>query len=545
MGSWSRWLVSLGGLRGEMKGDICPFCFPTAVLDTKGARTLTCPSCETRFIRKDNELEPIIPPMPQDATPQRRTCIPLDQGKLSLTDPLLCKTCQHHQTILLQLLSAGESRAISFLDKPEADSEAAEEEEQQYLQKYRKDLERRYPLCATCRTRVQDRLRIVEYKVRSRRLATRSRADQVRGVQRERSVAYLGRLVFVADATVQAIISAAFLWQLTDMRQFCLSRGMYLVGKAGTLLDQHFTWNVIVIPMAMAAIVTDMRNVLRTGWTLILLFLRIALTKLLIIDFPWAPFALLSFACCVLVWQIHQSPLLRGQKKIASPVSPFKMPTMSQASSSADRIPLSSVGMSRSHDDLSLKLASWDTAIVEKLDAKTPLSTRFTDLSQPDSLQASPFSVPKSALTPARKPLLSPLASMRPSVLGASRCSGLEGELAGFSLTDTSPQNAISSPKTPLSSDQLFGASFFVMARILVSMKSEYIAGVLLMAVLFRGAVWNRLPSICRILINMMVMGRLVWLALSLRPGLFHLAIPEIQSKSLALAFDTIILLSR
>lgn len=535
------------------------------MLQVKGSRILRCPACETRFTANGEDLEPVLPTLPSEATPGRRTCVPLDQGKLSLSDPLLCKTCQHHQNILLQLLSSCEyppslgtvsGRGTEEMGGEEEEKEKEEEEEERkFLQRYREDLERRYPLCTTCRTRVQERLRIVEYKVRSRRLALRSRSEQVLDVQRERSAAHVRRIVFLGDLAVQLVFTTVFLWHWTrQVEEDELLEETRGVDGLGGLFGRNVTWNLLIIPMAMTTIATDWCNVLRMGWTLILLFLRMALTKLLVtVDLSTGPFVLLSFACFVLLWQIHQSSLGKKRRDFSASIrstgsrpSGLRNTVSSPFGGSAEEIPLRSVEPTRSRDSLTAKLASWDTTIVEKLDAKSPLSTRFTDLSNPESPRSSPFSVPKSALACARKTLQSPLTPLRPSMLDASRCSGLEGELEGFSLAETPKRSRQAQPQTSLSSDQLFGASFFVMARCLAGNQSECLAGVLLLAVLFRGVVWNRLPASLRFVINVLVLARLGWLLLCrLGPELVPSRVLEVISDRIFCVVDGIILLSR
>lgn len=70
----------------------------------------------------------------------------------------LCRSCQHNQTIIIQLLSS--------YDPPES-SGAFE----QLSAQYRRDLERRYPLCPSCKCYVDQRLNSIGLKLKTRKLA--------------------------------------------------------------------------------------------------------------------------------------------------------------------------------------------------------------------------------------------------------------------------------------------------------------------------------------------------------------------------------------
>jgi hypothetical protein len=92
-----------------------------------------------------NAVRRRVPGVPED---------PLLSSSISSSHSL-CRPCQHNQTILIQMLSN--------FDPPATAPESTYEQ-------YRRDLERRYPLCQVCRFAVEQRLGQLEAKLKARRL---------------------------------------------------------------------------------------------------------------------------------------------------------------------------------------------------------------------------------------------------------------------------------------------------------------------------------------------------------------------------------------
>lgn len=533
-----------------------------------GQGRLQCGECETVFEMRPSksgggvvvELEPLLPAMPLEATPVRRTCIPLEQGRLQLENnaSLLCRTCLNHQNILLQLLSAYET--------PPGLSEDVEASR---LREYRDDLEQRYPLCSTCKTRVQERLRIVEYKVRCRRLACRSRSNQVETIhQIPRSRLSHRRLFSLIDAfLIQSLFSGLFLTE---------SVGLDIMTR-WPLVSQYFLWYGIVFPPAVLTISSHIYEPLICGWALFLLILRLAMINLIATRtvfspdlFP-PPFAFLSIACYGLLWQIYSCPstttttstsnqysFQKGTRTAPNPAVPLKPTTFYPTGKG---IPLTPVGTTSSgKDDLVGKLATWDTAL-EKLDSKTPLSTRFTDLGIPRSVstRSSPFSIPKLSLisssTRQSQPKTpSPFISMRPSIMDGMRASGLESVLEGFSLDeggngggDKCNLDSSKSMKTFLNSmDQLVLTICFLLARIAVNEQLSLIAVLLVVAIGLRSLVWPRISSVTRLTLNILVLLRFSWLITLFNPSVVAgFTILHERMINFEYVMDMLILLSR
>lgn len=241
------------------------------------------------------EMEPVLPAMPAEPTPSRRTCIPLEQGRLQLEgDGLLCRTCQHHQSILLQLLSAYESPA--GMD---------EEREAAHYQRHRQDLERRYPLCGACRARVQERLRVVEYKVRGRRLATRDKSSQALEVRKKRDAVLWIRTIMLVDVFfVQiAMFGGAWLVDFFDQRigDWPSQTVLLVLARAAVTL------------LAGTLAIRYRRNAFKLMCLAILLFFRLVSLNLVADgllytrDIRSLPFIVLNVASLALLVQIYQA----------------------------------------------------------------------------------------------------------------------------------------------------------------------------------------------------------------------------------------------
>ncbi|PJF17222.1 hypothetical protein PSACC_02964 [Paramicrosporidium saccamoebae] len=512
--SWRQWVTKLSF--GKRHVD-CPNCYPLIHLNTTGRGTFKCPSCETRFEERlvdgQLELEPIIPPMPMEATPSRRTCIPLEQGRLLLEEPALCRTCLHHQTILLQLLSAYEG-------------------DESKVGQYSEDLERRYPLCATCRTRVRDRLRVVEYKVRCKRLATRSKIERLTGTQKAQGGKWR-IFAFIDILLVQGLLSGVFLVEFFEI-------DIPMEWRITRLISEHFVWYSLVIPPAITSILGKPYSPLNCGWTLFLLLLRMAMINLIAVDqvytrkvFP-PPYAFLSVACYGLLWLIYASAN-KPVKEIKAKPAPFSVGSFSD-------IPMHNV---KSQDDMTNKLANWDT-VLDKLDPKTPLTTRFTDLNAATP-RSSPFSIPNLSLTASRSQpkTPSPFETMRPSLMDTTRASGLESVMEGFSLDEGKRKRTESEPPI-LSMDQIVLTAGICLARIAVNKQPSLVAILLVVSLGLRGMVWNKLGYPMRLSLNLVVLARLFWLVFLFNADLLpNMEILHERVHQLEYAIDFSILLSR
>jgi len=153
-GGWRRayeWSLSL------FLGRECPYCIPVSRMRNASEGYYECRKCNSKFQLIDNELEAVVSSAP--VAKSRPTCLLASKNPLSQS-PLLCQNCEHHQNIILQLLSSFES----------SDSEKD-------VKRYREGLERRYPLCVGCRARIDERLRQLDYRLQSRLSKREQMAD--------------------------------------------------------------------------------------------------------------------------------------------------------------------------------------------------------------------------------------------------------------------------------------------------------------------------------------------------------------------------------
>lgn len=555
MASWNEWweraLLPLWEWRGGKRS--CPYCFPLAALQETGKHTYWCGSCETRFevrLAEDGTsgLEPVIPPMHGDVTPSRRTCIPLEQGSLLFDDAasVICRTCHNHQAILLQLLAAFEGP-----DPASADDGVS-------FRQYREDLERRYPLCAACHSRVQERLRVVEYKVRSRRLSGRHKASAGRSVplpEKRRRAGGSGALAAFDCFAVQGVFLLLFLVEYLRVDKTRI--------PLAALASAHFVWYAAIVPPAIAALALNLLRPFKCLWALLLLLLRLAMVNLIAADavaiegLTPPPFLLLLLASCWLLWQLHLP-----QRAAAAGSRPQRH-AVARAGGAA--LALTPIVPSASREDISSKLESWSTAL-ENLGPTTPLSTRFGDLGSQNNTRPSPFPSPsafsvthlsrnptatdsgamaafplaRSLAFPAsarnehrqqlqsqsqplhrqQKPGYSPLTHFRPTVLDASRPSSLETVLQNFSLgEDGGPSRSGAGPRhAPM--DQVVVTAGFVLVRVAVESQLPLVAILLVLALGLRGFVWEGLGRRAQLAVNVVALLRLAWLALFFRPDM-------------------------
>jgi hypothetical protein len=291
-------------------------------------------------------------------------------------------------------------------------------------------------------------------------------------------------------------------WKKVDLTLIPLSK----------LVEEYFVWYAVVIPPAMMVVMENYRNLLKCGWALFLLLLRMAMINLiangaiLIPDLSPPPYLLLNVACYGLLYLLYSSDR-KGKDLVKNPTNPFPVPSMD--------VPMRRVATT-GEEELTSKLASsWDTGLVEKLDPKTPLSTRFTDLDvsrSSRSSNSSPFSIPKFPLassTP-QSQQKTPSFSMRPSVMDANRNSGLESVLEGFTLNEGKKSHR--NPTDVTSMDHIVLTVSLMLARIAIDRQVSLIAMLLVVSIGLRGPTWRNLQSSIRLTVNVAVLLRLCWL---------------------------------
>jgi hypothetical protein len=149
-------LLFLKNLIGNKR---CPFCNSTTTrrptTSPQCADLFFCKVCDTNFIEEyeddsqisEPSLEPLYPPSIHAAAgPQRSTHF----------HPLLCQPCNNHQSIIIQLLAAYEEDSRSRVGNFEEE-----------FKKYRTELDRRYPLCPACKVAVGERIKQLDFRLRT------------------------------------------------------------------------------------------------------------------------------------------------------------------------------------------------------------------------------------------------------------------------------------------------------------------------------------------------------------------------------------------
>lgn len=578
----------------------CHFCCSPPVFLIKSSTKedqWNCPSCQTRYRQlsiNSNELEPLTPSRsssmldPNDAPLSRPTCTPLEQGKLQFEDSLLCRTCQHHQSIIIQLLSAYEplSPRNNIATSGNGASDDKEEgldqdEEWNKLTQYRHDLERRYPLCALCRARVQERLQAIEYKVRTQRLASICRGSKKNtthpnDVPISYSKKYHWWWVWIDVIMVQTLFSMV-LFDVSEWDQGDLGRGFQLVDDYLTSIPVS-VWYGMIVSLFIGNLA--MGDLWRMTVGLIVVLLRLATIKILHVAQPKVNSSLLillgvaSYSALYLQYRVkrNQSILRKKKKNIFSTMN---LPSTSTTINNQSSISASSI-------DLSTKLASLDTnntamAAWERLGPESPLDTRFTDLNSSTIIKGggrnkSEISTNGASTTisntlstgmassgttsPFSRPLLStshaqqqtsrsltaspvglfnrraPPMDLRPSTFDGIRQNGLESVLEGFRIDEQYQQhkNQTFDNSTNLTStimtrsikifDQIVLTMGFLLARFVVSSQIPLIVLILLIGISMRNTLWPRLSPLFRCFINLMALGRLIWLAMKFDSGL-------------------------
>lgn len=122
----------------------CPFCVDRVVLTESHDHALVCQHCQVHFVvDAQGDLSPCIEAQAQERDPPLRCAPRLSHGPtVSKSTNGLCRSCNHHQRIIVSLLSQ--------MDPIDQDDEQ--------LADWKSYLERKYPLCSPCQLVVQKKL---------------------------------------------------------------------------------------------------------------------------------------------------------------------------------------------------------------------------------------------------------------------------------------------------------------------------------------------------------------------------------------------------
>lgn len=143
-----------------------------------------CPSCDTKF--NPNTMEPIIPRQFYGTT-STKPPLATNYGNRPIDRPsLLCQSCIHHQSIILQLLSiydpnyspySTNNKDYSALHSSTMDLEEEEYDPEEKINSFKAELEKRYPLCELCKTKAKYHLEYLDFNLKSHYLLNRNRME--------------------------------------------------------------------------------------------------------------------------------------------------------------------------------------------------------------------------------------------------------------------------------------------------------------------------------------------------------------------------------
>ena len=127
----------------------CPFCCEPAPALVFRNGSFHCRDCGTSFNLDSGFLEPVYPAGGPQSTynPHSSISISLPNG--------LCQKCNHNQDVMIRLVLAYDGD----LD---------------HIDAYRRELERRYQLCAVCQYAVQERLKRVTYQIKAKSIVKKT-----------------------------------------------------------------------------------------------------------------------------------------------------------------------------------------------------------------------------------------------------------------------------------------------------------------------------------------------------------------------------------
>jgi hypothetical protein len=167
----------------------CPFCDRECSFQADH-QLYWCAECQTKFQEAEEEgggdyLEPVYgPECSAQSGPTRSTPF----------HPMLCQPCNNHQSIIVQLLSAYEHEGT------------AEE-----MLRYQQELDRRYPLCHACKAAVGERLKQIDFRLRTRLFAREGPTALRRCRERTRSTAHHRVLLALAKLGTIVLTGSLFL----------------------------------------------------------------------------------------------------------------------------------------------------------------------------------------------------------------------------------------------------------------------------------------------------------------------------------------------
>lgn len=376
----------------------------------------------------------------------------------------LCRPCQHNQTILIQMLSN--------YDPPATAPDSTYEQ-------YRRDLERRYPLCQVCRFAVEQRLGQLEAKLKARRLrsmvAGSGGAERAAMVQRvvegERKVARQRRL----KATGKLVVSLTRL--SFDTLLLVKSHVHLLLPLMDNLLYSYYFDRVLSVDRKVLLAMSVFLGVVDFGWTALSLLAPVmTLLRLFVLLVP-AEAPVLKAAMLVLgmldVWLLFLSQ--RAPKRKANS-SPEEAPDLKRSEPAPQPVPMDVDPMpmtrlrrvesdspsktitkdiletdwglgSSNHRRTSASSSSGSAELLNPISLNSALAHNPNNPLLPGNLKPRAPYFPPSRLDPAKaiQTLPSPSSQvlqashpmvyrLKPSVMETAKPSGLESSLESFSL---------------------------------------------------------------------------------------------------------------
>lgn len=484
-----------------------------------------CPSCDMHYKLASNlgspssanleplSVAPILPPS-ADALSASRYCTPISNIKnFTESENILCRSCINHQNIITQLLAAEAGPLEDSLEDDKND-----EDSNSKLSEYQMELEKRYPLCVTCKFRSGERIKLVDQNVRALKLiprvaatAARKTVSAIRVPNKLTGSSHPGSPLHLALLDI-LIVETMFLAPL--IIEAC-SGSIYP-------LRNHQYYVPFIFAGASVSLISmrNTRSLIGFIWISLLAFLRIAKMRLINDGIVYCrspvsipPFVALSLASAWLLVQIHCGDTVSPKTKTKS-ISKLHSEPLTK---NMEEEPIATI------DIVSTTLSdSWNKAL-SSLGPDTPLTAKYNDFSQSKKSQ----NLSKDIFSPSNQQrkkyvFASPRVS-RLACLLSDDDGGLGRVFGSFSLDESpSTKGTISSTLSNkfslnwIVADQILLSIGLLLLRIALqpTLQPAALAMIIFLAIGWRGFFWIRVPARISIMLNVGAFLRFVWIAL-------------------------------
>lgn len=484
---------------------------------------------------------------------KRRTCtstLPYDSTQ-SQGQGGLCRTCQHNQTVLIQLMAS--------FDPPESSGSF-----EKLANQYRRDLERRYPLCSSCKYTVDQRLHALTLRLKSKKLAgakpigAHSKLSQLRKQDERTSISLAGIFcVFIHSSSglLDLFIHSPHMQKLLEKAQYYptivghlegiefekyLLTINYTLGMveyfAGVVSGQGYIWSALLTLMLTALRLSSMPEHLGS-------FAKVFITLIHL---------KLVFGCKIRSRRRNTEFEQRNLSVDSVPLSQME-PPMSKRKESSTFSPSKTIandlmdldwGLGESIQNNAKSAAVTPRAFAPPISTSLPGTENKRFLFAPSKLDPSK-AVASMFNTPTRDEKTRAFPQLKPSILQVDRPSGLESAFGGFSFSEKAPALTIQSVSS-VNLTEIGLTCLFIGFRIFVKDKLLLIALILAASFLVRGYIWTQIPQHARHAITSLAIFRFAFLAGQLtEPDFYSLTVGPLWIRLVNLLLDLAILAVR